>query len=158
MFINIYILLNLMKNNYRNTGIIFLIVSVIVILMHYFNFILLFLLKLVGISIDVEWLNIFSLYSLYEKILMIFFEASIFIIYIWNIAILITLIKTNKYTKQLLYLVYAYIIWYALNFILYLPLKEFLIPELLTAIFIYFIAVKHDNFFSRIVKGKLETK
>mgnify|MGYP001557780869 CR=1 FL=1 len=128
-----------MKNNYRNIGITFLIISLIVILMHYFSYIQLYLLRLFGINIDMHWLNLLSLFSLYENIIMIFLEISLLLIYIWDIVISIILIKTNKYTKQLLYLFYAYTIWYALNFILYLPLKVFSTVDLLTAVFIYFI-------------------
>lgn len=135
---------------YKNFGIRLLIASIIILLI-----------DLVPILIALlDWsffhsfvLEVWGGLSLYRKILGILSLAEI-IIFLWLIIISIILIKINKYTKQLPYIIYTYLIYNIIRFILHIPVKRYLVIELLIAILLYIFLIKKDNKLSRLIKNK----
>lgn len=136
---------------YRNVGIALLIGSIIVLLRLYYPFILA---SFIWEDINSLFFELWDIYSPYEKIIAIFNQSIETIFELWTIIISIILIKTNKYIKQLYYLVYSFIIFQALLFILCVPLKRFLVINLIIAILLYIYLIHKDNKLSRIIKGK----
>jgi len=72
----------------------------------------------------------------------------------YAIVVSIILIKNNAYSKQLLYLVYAFVIVNILSFVLYLSLQNYMFGNLIIAFFAYLLLIRHNNKLSRIVKNK----
>ena len=80
------------------------------------------------------------------------------IINIWAIVVSIWLIKNNRYTKQLLYIFHS---WAGMNlffFMLYIPLKIFLVFDLATSLVMYKILINGKNRYSQIINPGNSTK
>jgi hypothetical protein len=142
-----------MKNIYRNIGIGLLLASILIFIKT--NSQLILFLSLFDFYVNpLKGLFWITGESIYESSL-IFIKFTLGnTITIWAFIISIILIRKNKYTKQLLYLVYSIIIMQTLSFLLAIPLKKFLIFNLIIATLIYIFLIYKNNKWSKIITNK----
>jgi hypothetical protein len=142
------------KKFYKNLGIILLILSFILLISRLFLF---GSLLIVPNALQI-FFGMLSLYSLYEKIAMFSIQFFNYVIILWTIVLSIILIKNNEYNKGLLYLTYSFVILKILSFVLYLPLKKFIVIDLITGLLVYFFLIYHNNKLSRMINPKKQKK
>lgn len=142
----------MVKTNYRKTGIIYLILTLLIFLFssNIGKYILYkVLLYTQGISIDVNFAGLFGVFPI-DLIIMILEILG----YVYALVVFITIIKTNKYTKHLLYLFYYIIFYEIVLFSIGLYLKQISLINLISAGLIYFFFIYHDNATSKFVLNK----
>lgn len=159
-----------MKNIYRGIGIGLLIINLISLIISLF----IALAALIFLPTFGERLmETISVGGLYGKILFFIFGSLWTLLNFWGVILGISLIKKNKYNKQLLFLVCTFGAIEILSFALYLPFKikslggvnifssilyfPFWInifEDLIVGVLVYVFLIFHDNKFSRIVKNK----
>lgn len=143
-----------MENLYRKIGIGLLIAFILLFIrINYAIFMALASLLIFDVTFN---MNPFLLLgeSVYESILVfarLIIEDAILI---WTFVISIVLIRTNRYSRQLLYAVYSLIAVNILFFLLYLPLKKYLVMDLVVGAVVYFFFIHQDNQFSKAIKNK----
>ena len=139
-----------MKNLYRYVGIGLFVVSLVLLIP--------FLKFLLALSIFQDFYSILqgiiSEEGIYGMILFYLFMSLDTLFAFFGIVLSIILIKRKKYSKHLLYWVYASIAINTLSFILYVPLKIYIFADLVIAVLAYLFLIHHDNNLSRIIKGK----
>ncbi len=132
---------------YRYTGIGLLIVSLLMLLLSPWFLLFVFWLTSFDFSPIIE--KLLSEFSLFDIAMQLIEFALWLIILLWSFWIAVILIKTNKYSKQLLYLEY---VW--LTFLLFRAAYYLSLPYLISGLFFYYFLVKQDNNMSRLIKGK----
>ena len=135
---------------YSNLGIGLMIALVIILLIQLFTLIIMIwyptlLLKILGASM------VFTPYSA-----MLFLGSTIISILLitWGIIIASILIKQNKYTPQLKYFIWTYVVLKAISSILYIFAKQYLFGDFILAILVWFFLLYHNNIWSRMILGK----
>ena len=137
-------------NVFKKIGILFLVLGVLGLLPYIYSLSMLAVVK----EIQISFWAIFNSYSIYEKLVVVVPLMLNIALYGWQIVVSANLIKTNKYSKQILYYIYGVVGIDVISFLLFLPLKQVLYIEIIMAAITWWILIKQDNVLSRFVKGK----
>ncbi|GEM_PF-3929823 len=73
---------------------------------------------------------------------------------LWAIGIAIYFITKKRYTKQILYFVWVFILFQFGFFLASIPLEQLAITKFITGFFAYLFLINNDNHFSRLIQNK----
>jgi len=138
------------KNVFRKIGWVFLVLGVLGLIPYIYSLSVLATVK----EAQDSFMAIFNNYSLYQKIVVIIPLVLRIALYTWQVVISVSLIRKNKYNKQILYYIYGLILIDVISFLLFLPFKQILYMELIMAGVTYWILIKQENSLSKFIKNE----
>ncbi len=96
-------------------------------------------------------------WNFYEKYVGLWVYLLKVFIELWVLIVGIILIKSNRYSKQLLWVVYFFITSLLIDFVYNLFLQKYSFFNLIEAFVLYYLFIYKDWKLSKIIKGKVKS-